>query len=180
MRYLWIGFFVFFGMSCGLYGVADVSDVPKNDSAYEAIVQSVDQGYMNLFSDQSFQGQRPLTRREMAIVIDKLLSELEGVGLTLSKAELQELSHLAKTFKSQLATYDNTQQSTAQAQKQFNDEQKVLHYQLTELEDKIQALSQSNDQLNKKVTQLTEKVQRQEKTNRFLWGGIVGALLLGL
>lgn len=53
------------------------ADVPTNSFAYKAIVQLHDLGYLKGYPDGLFHGKRNLTRYEMAVMVDRVVSELE-------------------------------------------------------------------------------------------------------
>ncbi len=53
------------------------ADVPTDSFAYKAIVRLHDLGYLKGYSDGLFKGQRNLTRYEMAVMVDRVVSEME-------------------------------------------------------------------------------------------------------
>ncbi|HXW51342.1 MAG TPA: S-layer homology domain-containing protein [Candidatus Acidoferrales bacterium] len=53
------------------------ADVPTDSFAYKAIVQLHDLGYLKGYPDGLFHGQRDLTRYEMAVMVDRVVSEME-------------------------------------------------------------------------------------------------------
>lgn len=53
------------------------ADVPTDSFAYKAIVHLHDLGYLKGYPDGLFKGQRNLTRYEMAVMVDRVVSEME-------------------------------------------------------------------------------------------------------
>jgi hypothetical protein len=53
------------------------ADVSPSDPAYQAIVRLHDAGYLQGYPDGYFHGKRPITRYEMSILVDRVVSELE-------------------------------------------------------------------------------------------------------
>lgn len=53
------------------------ADVPTDSFAYKAIVQLHDLGYLKGYPDGLFHGKRDLTRYEMAVMVDRVVNELE-------------------------------------------------------------------------------------------------------
>gem|GEM_PF-6836426 len=141
-------------------------DVPKTDSAYPAISKTVKQGYLSTFADDSFQGHQAVTRRELAIVIDKLLTETDAQQSGLSKTDIQEIKQLMKTFKQYVSDYETTVKVTTVKTASIEDEQKAINYDM----------SQVQDSYKKEIAAL--KKQQQEQSTWF-WVGIISAGLFG-
>ncbi len=53
------------------------ADVSPSDPAYQAIVRLHDAGYLQGYPDGYFHGKRPITRYEMSILVDRVVSEME-------------------------------------------------------------------------------------------------------
>ena len=53
------------------------ADVPENHWAYEAVKQLAAYGLVQGFSDGTYKGQEPMTRYQLAIVVARLLSDLD-------------------------------------------------------------------------------------------------------
>ena len=51
--------------------------MPTDSFAYKAIVQLHDLGYLKGYPNGLFEGQRDLTRYEMAVMVDRVVSEME-------------------------------------------------------------------------------------------------------
>jgi hypothetical protein len=53
------------------------NDVSPSDPAFQAIVRLHDAGYLQGYPDGYFHGGRPITRYEMAVLVDRVVSEME-------------------------------------------------------------------------------------------------------
>ena len=76
-----------------------ISDISTADGSYEAISRSINLGYLSLFNDQTFRPNYALSRRDAALLLDKLTLQIKANKLPLSTNELQELELLSKSFK---------------------------------------------------------------------------------
>jgi hypothetical protein len=120
------------------YG-AKIKDVSQKDPAYLAVKKAVNGSYLALKKDGSFQAQKSVTRKELAISIDKLLREVDTQGLNLNKAEVQELVNLAKKFKGYLVDYESNKKLVNTKLTSVSDEQKVFHNDLSKINSELKA-----------------------------------------
>ncbi|MBT5856570.1 hypothetical protein HOH87_08075 [bacterium] len=116
---------------------ATVSDVPVTDPAYQAVKQSVDQGYLPLFQGSRFLPDQAVSRKELAVVMDKLIAAENARDLDLTDSEKKELARLAKSFKAYLAKQDNAAGAVQGQVTGIAKEQKVLHYDMTKVTDEM-------------------------------------------
>lgn len=75
----------------------EIKDVPPSDPAYEAINFSIDQGFFTLFTNKTFQSQKPITRKDMAFILFRL-NKIENKE-KLAKHTIDALNQLSKEFK---------------------------------------------------------------------------------
>ena len=141
---VFILFVLFFSIS--VYG-QPIKDISTSSSLYPAVKKSVDKGYLSLFQDNQFQGNRRVTRKEMALIIDKILTELEAKKLNLTTAEIQEILHLSKSFKGNTIDQKSRLKSISNTINLLLEDQKIVQYDLTEI----------NDQLTKELTQIKKE-----------------------
>ena len=111
-----------------------IQDLSKADGAYPAIKQSVDKGYLSLFNDHTFRPDTTLTRKEVALIIDQLLREIDRHSLSISDTELSELNHLSESFKGTLSSLQTTLVKLDQTQGLISDEQVTIQHDMTEQE----------------------------------------------
>lgn len=136
-----------------------INDVAKGDGSYSAISRSINQGYLSLFSDQTFRPDYALSRRDAVLIVDKLLLEMRSNQISLTSLELKELQLLSDSFKETFVSTSNDVVSLRGSVKSIQSEQTVLQ----------------ND-----VSSLTEQINGLNKERRLLYGLIAGAGLLGV
>lgn len=140
-----------------------ISDVSSKDGAYKAVQTTVSDGYLSLFNGNQFKPNEAVSRKEMALIIDQLLKNAKDSNISLTKAEIQELEHLSKSFKTEYADL-KTQISTFVTNQEANTQEiKTLHHDITQL----------NAQLQDEIIEL-------KKQRRYTWIGIGAAALLGI
>ena len=133
-------------LACVTVGVQAqvMNDVSKADGAYPAIKQSVNKGYLSLFNDDLFQPDQAISRKEAAIIINLLTKEIKSHSITLSKTELKELDHLAKTFKGTFSELDDQLQNCLKNNISIMDEQTAIRHELGDTKLELQSLQKQN------------------------------------
>jgi hypothetical protein len=88
--------------------VFQLRDISPRDWAYEALQSLIERyGCLVGYPDQSFRGERPLTRLEFAAGLNACLNTLERLlqqNVNVSKEDLEKLEQLTQEFTSELAT----------------------------------------------------------------------------
>lgn len=92
-----------------------ISDVPKDHWAYEGVQKLVQEGYLALYSDGTFQGQRPVDRYTLASVVGRLLVEIEKGRLGVTQEDLQLLRTLSTEFRDELVRWYNQREQLSAA-----------------------------------------------------------------
>lgn len=125
-------------------------DVPEGHWAYEAIQKMADRGFIEGYPDGTFQGKKPITRYEMAIIIARLVDSLEAkIGA------LKSVSAPAKEEgpKVELPT-------DLVKQKELQDLKNTVQKLAAEFQDELQALGVRISNLEERVTALEKKEQK--------------------
>jgi hypothetical protein len=79
------------------------ADVPADHWAYQAIQSLSADGLIDGYPDGSFNGDRPLTRYEMAAIVARAIAKIEADGAgTASKSDLDQLQKLIDALKDEL------------------------------------------------------------------------------
>ena len=136
-----------------------INDINKTDGAYPAIKKSVNNGYLSLFSDNSFRPDQTISRKEAAIIINLLIAKIQSQTVSLSTTEIKELDHLAKTFKGTFSELDDELSRLIKKMTSISDEQVSIRHELAEY--KLQ-------------------VNKLEKQNRYLWIGLAITFIFGI
>ena len=121
-----------------------VTDVSKTDPAYQAVQQSVKLGYLSVFNDGEFLPTQNVSRKEMAVILDKIIQQYDTGLVQLSRAELQELAKLSRSFKAYLTKQDTSAVKFKDRMVAVEDEQRVIHHDLTALSDQVQVVDRKN------------------------------------
>jgi hypothetical protein len=84
------------------------SDVPENSWAYDAVRQLAAAGLVTGYPDNTFKGNRPMTRYEMAVLVNRAVNAIQskiaqaGAG-SVKQADLDALKRLIDAFRPELA-----------------------------------------------------------------------------
>jgi len=160
------GFVLIFSFLClPLLQAQAISDVPKTDPAYPAISSAVKDGYLSLSADNSFQANKPITRRELAIFLDRLVSDTSGTQLT--KPQIQELQQLSKSYKNNFLNLDTAIAS------QNSSVTTILNNTSSTYKD----LWKINDELREEIKSMREE---NERNQLYMWIGIAAAAVTGI
>ena len=142
-------FFTFIMMSIMIQPIMATTDIDPSDPAKPAIEKALKGGYLSLYNNK-FNGDNPLSRKEMAIAIDKILKKMNQKGYKLTQAEVQELVQLSKTFKKYLQKIETQSKKQAKNIKSQEILQSNIHHDLTkindELQEEINELKKSNNE----------------------------------
>jgi hypothetical protein len=147
-------------------GVCEITDVPKSDPAYPAIQRSVSSGYLPAYGNQ-FRPNEPISRKEVALMIDRMLSLLDRGPANLNDAEKQELGHLSKTYKQYLSTLELTVNDHTSRLGKAESEQETLRFDI----------SKTQSDLQDRIDELKVENRKQHK---FIILGIITAAIIGL
>jgi hypothetical protein len=110
-----------------------ISDIGSSDPAYPAIQRSVDKGYFTLMDGTQFLPDQNVSRKELAILLDRLDSIKTNTSL--SKSDTEELKRFSKQFKSYLESQENEKGLADTEANQIRTEQKTLNYDISRVED---------------------------------------------
>ncbi len=81
---------------------AEIQDLDEDHWAYDIVQDLVEKGFLSLFDDDTFRGERELTRLEMAEVIARILEHIEQREVALTGADLRNLRELTIEFREEL------------------------------------------------------------------------------
>ncbi|HYH04369.1 MAG TPA: S-layer homology domain-containing protein [Bacillota bacterium] len=170
---------------------AEPKDVPADHWAYKAVKQLVDKGYLQLYQDQTFQGDQPVDRYTLATVVAKILGEIASGGTGTSKEDVKVLRSLTNELRQELVkiiaennTYSKKTDEIKRSGQVLNEDIIVLTYEQQELQKEVQQMVQDLKALNERVSSLENemkaeiaKLKAENKKNRFY---LVLAIIIGL
>ncbi|NDC82744.1 S-layer homology domain-containing protein [bacterium] len=163
----------------------NIKDVSTSDPGYAAVENAVKLGYLPLSTDNSFQADTPVTRKELALILDKILSGDPKTELT--KAQYQELLALSKSFKNQAIQFDTIRTTLSDRQLRLDDDQKALQSDVSSLNmsviDTQKSVSLIKSSLSKSDTEASEieKIKKENSEQHLsIWVAIALSLVLGI
>lgn len=84
---------------------AQVTDVPSDHWAYQAVVSLVNRGFLATYEDGSFQGTNPVDRYTFAITIARMLDEIETGRVVGTQSDADILRTLTTEFSNELVQF---------------------------------------------------------------------------
>lgn len=145
-------------------------DVPPEHPAYRAIQTLIDRGYLGVFQDGSFQGDRPVDRYTLASALMKVLNDVQSGKLALPNEEMKTLRQLATEFRAELVEVAGKTNALAQAQEKTTGELAIVREDTTrilgELYQQRQALDQqkvTSEQQRQALDQHTQALDQQSQ-----------------
>ncbi len=180
--------------STGLTMAADPADVPPTHWAYKAVKLLVDKGYLQLYQDQTFQGDKSVDRYTLATIVAKILNEIASGQVATNKNDMSLITKVTNEYRNELIdavrkvalfnkraddlekqnlimkediakTQDDQNELQRQAQSMLAD--------LLEVKDRVQTLENENAQLKAQL----EKVKAEANQRKYY---LYAALILGL
>lgn len=176
------------------------ADIGPNHWAYQTIQQLLARGWMTLYDDGTFRGDRPVDRLTFAATLGKILDDLSrGVPGGVSRKDLDDLKTLAEEFKDDIVNFKVKSEELERRIAQLDESQQAIQQDVTRLADelderitrvdearkadKIELLTQI-EELNRQIERLNLKLQKEMEANRkahsTLWVGVLVALALGV
>lgn len=170
----WCASIIVFGwlllFTSGLALAAEPKDVPADHWAYKAVKQLIDQGYLQLYQDQTFQGNQPVDRYTLATIVVKILNEVASGGVGANRNDVKILRDLTNELRQELVKVisDNTKYSTKTEEMKRSD--LVLKEDLIRTNLAVQSINSEQAELQKEAQQmlndlnlLTQRVTAGEK-----------------
>eukprot|EP01047_Picozoa_sp_COSAG01_P011777 COSAG01_NODE_519_length_16012_cov_4.344058_5_plen_166_part_00 len=132
-------FFYFYSLTLA---VSPIADLNANDPAYTAVKSALGKGYFTLYNNRTFQGNRAISRKEMAILITRLNQDKKEAKL--APSTISSLSNLSQTFKPLLSGVQSDYSKLQSKFFELQEENKSLHHDFSKLQE-------DNSILNKTV-----------------------------
>ena len=149
------------------FGVApatanEIQDVPVDHWAYQAVRTLVSQGYMNVYEDGTFQGTRTVDRYTLAMVLARILDEIDSGQVTGSAEDLGLIQELTTEFRDELVQWyaerDEVEEKLGETQRMA-----------TVTEERVHRVTASQVELQEEVQRLrAELMAEAERTNQAL------------
>jgi septal ring factor EnvC (AmiA/AmiB activator) len=132
----------------GFMVLASTSIWSASDVSASVIKRVSDEGYIV----GKFDADSPVTQKDLVVAIDRLLTQMDQKGITMSQADIQELAKLSKTFKKYLADVEASASKAEGSVTKLSEDHLTLNNDISQvqlnLEDKMTEMKKENDQKN--------------------------------
>ncbi|NLW47710.1 MAG: hypothetical protein GXY86_10300 [Firmicutes bacterium] len=140
-------------------GANDPMDVPSSHWAYQAVKLMIDRGYLQLYQDQSFQGDKPVDRYTLAVVISKMLNEVAAGRVGSSKEDVELLRKLTNEYWSELVEMNIKENRSSKRMESLSKQDQIFKEDLTQTMVLVQKLNAEQRALQKEVQRIIDEIQ---------------------
>ncbi len=154
---------------------ADIKDVDPSHWAYQNVKMLIDKGYISLYEDSTFRGDRNVTRYQLAEIVAKILTNMNSGTVTASEGDIKTIRELAVELRKELVDVVQKQGLFSEEIDQLKknqivvkediarSQQQVLEIidqliRLKELEQKYDAVTQEQDVIKEQIIALEQKM----------------------
>ncbi|MBC8514485.1 S-layer homology domain-containing protein [bacterium] len=85
----------------------EIRDLPEDNPAYDIVIYLVDEGFLTLFDGDEFRGDLPMTRIEVALVVDRMLRRVSNGTITPTGTQAEALRILGDEFREEIIRFDD-------------------------------------------------------------------------
>ena len=145
---------IFILLTCATIASAiPFSDIPTNHWAYQAISKMAEEGIVQGFPNETFNGNENVNRFQLAMITSRILANLEHNGIgSISKNDLQTLEKLTVEFADELA---------------------ILGVKVTDIEKDIQVIKEDVIDLKKDVKAIKDTINNENPDKIRISGDIL-------
>lgn len=162
---------------CGLasFGMAatQIKDVDSSHWAYKSVKLLIEKGYMSLYEDNTFRGDKSVTRYQLAEIVAKILEKIGEGSTTVNPADVTNIRQVTVEFRKELVEIAQNQNLFSTRVNQVEKNQVVMkediakaHQQILQLIDQLALLKELDAQLKTTkgdVTKLQTLIAQVEK-----------------
>lgn len=164
------------------------TDVAPSHWAYKAVKVLIDKGYLQLYQDQTFQGDKPVDRYTMAIIVAKILNEIASGQVGTNKDDMTLIKSLTNEFRDEFVGVNSKNNIYMQKLDNLLKEQTVIKEDATRLTDEqlqlqtevkqmiadIQSIRDENTKLRADVERMRAEL---DTTKKYIWVAIILGLV---
>lgn len=147
------------GLSTTSFGANSPSDVSPSHWAYQAVKVMIDKGYLQLYQDQSFQGDKPVDRYTLAVVISKILNEIAAGRVGSTKEDVELLRKLTNEYWSELVEMNIKGNQSSKRMESLSKQDQIFKEDLTQTMVMAQKLTAEQILLQKEVQKIQNEIQ---------------------
>jgi hypothetical protein len=141
-------------LTANLALAANPTDVAPDHWAYQAVKALIDKGYLQLYQDQTFQGNQPVDRFTLASVVAKILGEIASGSVGTTREDVKVLRNLTNELREELVKLIGDTHTYAKRAEEMKRQDVVLKEDLITTNVAIQNLTVEQVQLQKEVKQI--------------------------
>lgn len=161
-----------FALGSGAWAAGEKpGDVPVGHWAYQAVQKLLDEGYLELYQDQTFRGNQPVDRYTLATVVAKLLQEASSGNAGAQREDVELLRNLSNEFRSELVDILGENSELLQKLEELFQQNQIFKEDLTNINLNVQNLQERVQQLDKEI-KTTKKQQKIYIFAAFMLGAL--------
>lgn len=88
---------------------AQIKDVDPSNPVYQSVKALVDKGYLSLYEDSTFRGDKTVTRYQLADIVAKILAKVDDGTTTVAPGDANSIRQLTVEFRKELVDIVQTQ-----------------------------------------------------------------------
>ncbi len=138
---------------------SDVQDVPTDHWAYQAVQKIVSRGYMGAYEDGTFQGTRTVDRYTLAMVLARLLDEIDRGQIPSSVDDFELIQELTNELRSELVQWYTERE---EVEEKLGETQRIA----TVTEERMHRVTASQVELQEEVQRLRAEIMAEAERNR--------------
>lgn len=152
---------------------AQIKDVDPSNPVYQSVKALVDKGYLSLYEDSTFRGDKTITRYQLADVLARILAKVDDGSATVAPGDVNSIRQLTVEFRKELVDIVQTQNLFTNRVSQVEKNQIVMkediaksQQQILDAIDQLLVLKDLNQQLQKAqgdLTSLQDQIAQVEK-----------------
>ena len=137
---------------------AEITDIDEDHWAYEIILELVDEGFLTLYEDDTFQAEREITRMELVEVINRLLEHIEQRDVALTGADMRELREIAVELRENLVDISEEQENIFERLNELDEHRVIFKEDLARFYEELEAEEKEREEIRESFQALEEEV----------------------
>jgi hypothetical protein len=185
---LLISAIMLFTITVSVTAESNPSDVPPSHWAYKAVKLLIDKGYLQLYQDQTFQGDKPVDRYTVAVIVAKILNEIANGQVGANKEDMALIKSLTNEFREEFVGVNSKNNLYMKKLDNLNKEQTVIQEDITRLTEEQLQLQKEAQQMIADIQSLRDENIRMKAdlerlraelgtTKKCMWAAIILGLL---
>jgi len=131
----------------------EIEDISEDHWAYESVTTLIDRGYISLYEDDTFRGNEKISRYEVAVIIARMLEDVQTGDTEINEADANELRKLSLEFQDELVEIAKKQEDLFEKTTQVEEKNVV----------QTEAIGENREKLNNLENNLSNTIENIEK-----------------